>query len=216
MFQPQNDPVHVHLTIAGGKREELARLIEAHPDLFLEARFVSDAPPYPDKSIFINYRRDDSEDVSGRIYDRLVEEFGRGSVFKDVDDIPAGVDFRRVLEREVGSTDIMLVLIGVDWDNRANKGRLNDLNDYVRFEIETALKRGIPVIPVLVRRRTALPSKNDLPKPLQDLVFRNGLPVRTDPDFHKDMNRLISEIRAVFDAPPAPLIEQPQEGVPTS
>lgn len=206
----------VQLTIASGQREQLARIIQQNPDVFLQAQIINVAPPYPERSIFINYRRDDSEDVCGRIYDRLVAEFGRGSVFKDVNDIPAGVDFRQVLEREVGSTDILLSLIGPDWDNRANKARLNDTNDFVRFEIETALKRGIPVIPVLVRRRSALPNKNDLPKPLQDLVFRNGRQVRADPDFHKDVDWLVSEIRAVFDAPPAPSspADAPQAGVP--
>jgi hypothetical protein len=216
MLPLQNDPIQVQLTVNAGQREKLTRLIQQNPDVFAQVRITTSAPPYPDKSIFINYRRDDSEDVCGRIYDRLIQEFGRGSVFKDVDDIPAGVDFRQVLEREVGSTDLMLVLIGPDWDNRVNRGRLNDPNDFVRFEIETALRRGIPVIPVLVRRRTALPPKNDLPAPLQDLVFRNARPVRADPDFHKDMDWIVGEIRAVFDLPPAAPAEVIAEGVPTN
>jgi hypothetical protein len=45
-------------------------------------------------SIFISYRRDDSVDITGRIYDRLVQHFSRDTVFKDVDSIPLGIDFR--------------------------------------------------------------------------------------------------------------------------
>jgi hypothetical protein len=35
--------------------------------------------------IFISYRRSDSPDATGRIYDGLVSEFGKAQVFKDVD-----------------------------------------------------------------------------------------------------------------------------------
>jgi hypothetical protein len=35
-----------------------------------------------------------SADVTGRIYDRLIARFGRDNVFKEVDSILAGVDFR--------------------------------------------------------------------------------------------------------------------------
>ncbi|MBZ0299281.1 MAG: toll/interleukin-1 receptor domain-containing protein, partial [Anaerolineae bacterium] len=143
----------------------------------------------------------------GRIYDRLAEEFGNGSVFKDVEDILPGVDFRRVLEHEVSCTDVMLAVIGAEWVNRENKRRLNDPNDFVRFEIETALKRNIPVIPVLVGRRARLPQARFLPPSLRDLVFRNAVPVRPDPDFHHDMDRLIDGIIALFEMTPETLID---------
>lgn len=47
--------------------------------------------------ILISYRREDSAHVTGRIYDRLVQQFGRTAVFKDVDSIPLGIDFRTYL-----------------------------------------------------------------------------------------------------------------------
>jgi hypothetical protein len=52
-------------------------------------------------NIFISYRRSDSADITGRIYDRLVEEFGRDAIFKDVDSIPLGMDFKVYLDRMV-------------------------------------------------------------------------------------------------------------------
>ncbi len=53
--------------------------------------------------IFISYRRADSITMTGRIHDRLVARYGEKNVFKDVDDIPLGVDFRTVLEDEVNA-----------------------------------------------------------------------------------------------------------------
>ena len=42
------------------------------------------------RRIFMSYRQSDTADQAGRIYDRLVREFPRAGVFKDVDSVPAG------------------------------------------------------------------------------------------------------------------------------
>jgi len=39
-----------------------------------------------------------------------------------------------------------------------------------------------------------MPAEADLPEDLRDLVFRNFLQIRSDPDFHNDMSRLIREL----------------------
>lgn len=210
MFQP--DDIHIRLSVSTEKRAELIEVIRKHPDLFKEIDLnIPTQPPYPQKNIFINYRRSDSEDVVGRIYDRLVGEFGRGTVFKDVEDIPPGVDFRQVLEREVLASDVMLVVVGKNWANRQNKGRLHQEDDYVRFEIQMALEHNIPVIPVLVQRRVTLPRERDLPKSIKALVYRNASQVRPDPDFHQDMNRLIRGMRRMFDGSLAEESSTPSE-----
>lgn len=116
--------------------------------------------------ILISYRREDSADVTGRIYDRLIQQFDRESVFKDVDSIPFGVDFRRYLDEQVARCQVFLAVIGRDWmKTRGGKGksRLEDPRDFVRIEIESALKRGIPVIPVLVRG-ASIPAAGRLPQ----------------------------------------------------
>ena len=43
--------------------------------------------------IFINYRRDESGHVAGRLYESLAPKFGRNKLFMDVDNIPVGKDF---------------------------------------------------------------------------------------------------------------------------
>jgi len=149
--------------------------------------------------IFISYRRNDSIDITGRIYDYLVQEFGVDNVFKDVDSIPLGVDFRKHLNQVLSTCKVSLVVIGNNWLNTegAEKGsRLTNPSDFVRLEIETALERDIPVIPLFVQGST-MPLEKDLPDTLKSLVFRNGISIRPDPDFRNDIYRLIRAINKV-------------------
>lgn len=151
--------------------------------------------------VFVSYRREDSPDVCGRIYDRLVQKFGKAAVFKDVDSIPFGVDFREHLDDKVSQCSVLLAVIGDRWlevKNEEGKCRLFDARDYVRIEIESALKRNIPVIPLLVRG-ARLPDVGAIPESISSLVYRNGLPVRPDPDFHNDMDRLLESLCNTLD-----------------
>ena len=150
----------------------------------------------PDQ-IFISYRRDDAAYVTGHINDRLRREFGDESIFTDVDRIALGVDFRTTLDRMVSKCQILLAVIGDDWltvRNQEGEFRLQDPADFVRIEIESALQRDIPVIPLLVEG-TQMPSEEDLPESLKDLAFRNGTQIRPEPDFHTDIERLINSLK---------------------
>jgi len=154
------------------------------------------APKAFSTRIFVSYRRSDSADIAGRIYDRLIVRFGKDPVFKDVDSIPLGFDFKEYLDKKVGECDVLLAIIGDRWldaSDSKGKNRLEDPTDFVRIEIESALQRGIPVIPLLVRG-AEMPSEETLPSSLRKLVYRNGIPIRSDPDFHRDMDRLISAL----------------------
>ncbi|MEL7448264.1 MAG: toll/interleukin-1 receptor domain-containing protein [Pseudomonadota bacterium] len=149
-------------------------------------------------TVFISYRRADSADVTGRLYDRLATEFGRERVHKDVDSIPLGFDFVEQINKFIGECDVVLAVIGRDWltmtdDN--NRRRLDDETDPVRLEIVAALKRRIPVVPILVGGST-IPPPESLPDDIRKLAFRNGTNVRPDPDFHKDVDRLIAGLRS--------------------
>ncbi|MBD1874527.1 SUMF1/EgtB/PvdO family nonheme iron enzyme [Nodosilinea sp. FACHB-131] len=152
------------------------------------------------KSIFISYRRITSIDITGRIYDRLVAHFGENSVFKDVDSIPFGVDFRHHLEQEVSHCPVLLAIIDPQWlkvTDDHGKPKLANPSDWVRVEIEAALRRDRLVIPVLVNGAT-LPEDAALPEGLRGLVHRQSAVVRCDPDFHRDLDRLIHRIEGVF------------------
>ena len=110
-----------------------------------------------------------------------------------MDSIPLGVDFREHLGRVVGECDVPLAVVGDEWlaVDSAGRRRIDDTKDFVRIEIEAALEKKIPVIPVLVRG-ASVPTENDLPASLVPLSYRNGIAVRPDPDFHRDMDRLIA------------------------
>lgn len=145
-------------------------------------------------NIFISYRRADSSAYVGRIYDRLVEAFGKKHVFKDVDNIPVGVDFRQVLSREVNKCDIVLVVIGRYWISVTDdfgRRRIDNPDDFVRIEVASALARpNCLVVPVLLQG-APMPPPNYLPPDLQLLPYKNAAIVRDDPDFHHDLSRLL-------------------------
>jgi hypothetical protein len=146
--------------------------------------------------VFICYRRSDSEDVVGRIYDYLVHKFGKNLVFKDVDSIPLAVSFPAYLASVLSASAVVLVVIGRNWLNCRNDvgtRRIDDPHDYVRIEILTALDRGIPTVPLLVSN-ARMPSSNELPSVLSGLLEQNGQAVKPDPDFHSDMTRLVRRL----------------------
>ena len=151
----------------------------------------------PDQ-IFISYRRNDAAYVTGHINDRLRKEFGDEAVFTDVDNLALGVDFRTVLDQTVAKCHILLAVIGDNWikvKNEDGKLRLHDPADFVRIEIESALQRNIPVIPLLVAG-TKMPTEDELPDSLRNLAFRNGTQIRPAPHFHTDMDRLIKNLNS--------------------
>ena len=89
----------------------------------------------------------------------------------------------------------LLAVIGPDWlDARDAQGhrRLDDPRDFVRVEVETALRRGVRVVPVLVKG-AAMPNEADLPAPLAGLAHRHALPLRSE-SFHFDVDRLLAAV----------------------
>jgi uncharacterized membrane protein YhaH (DUF805 family) len=129
--------------------------------------------------IFISYRRGDDQSAAGRLYDRLLQHFDREQLFMDVDAIEPGVDFVKSLDEQVAACIAFIAVIGPRWlTARGNDGspRLDSPKDYVRLEIESALKRDIRVIPVLVDGAT-MPQSSDLPSSLQALARRNAVEI---------------------------------------
>ena len=161
--------------------------------------------------LFISYRRDDSAGYAGRLYDQLKTEFGHDHLMIDVDSIPLGANFVKVLGEEVVKCDVLLAIIGPGWlDARDEDGkrRLEDPNDSVRIEIATALKRDVPLIPILIEG-TRIPKADQLPDDLKELSVRNALNVRHG-SFLDDMERLIRGLRRVK-LPQSPEPTAPQQ-----
>ena len=148
--------------------------------------------------IAISYRREDSTPIAGRLYDRLQGEFGKNSVFMDFDSIPYGVDFREHIRRTLEQVSALVVVIGPHWgESRAGVRRIDDSADFVRFEVKSALERGIAVIPVLVDNAT-MPKSEQLPPDIEGLAFRNALVLDAGVDFHHHTGRLISALHGLI------------------
>jgi len=144
--------------------------------------------------ITISYRRDDSDVITGRIFDRLSAHYGRETVFRDIDSIPLGVDFRKHVNSVIDDTDIMIAVVGPKWIGpRPGQSRLDNAADPVRVEIDAALHKGVPLIPVLVLR-AQMPRADQLPPSLEDFAYRNAATIDAGQDFDTHMARLIRAI----------------------
>ncbi len=94
--------------------------------------------------VFISYQREDSAALA-----RLISILGRANA----------------LTKRVEEAAAIVVLIGENWLTNL----LDDPNDHVGIEIETAFDRKIPVIPVLVDG-ASMPPAGDLPESLKPLA----------------------------------------------
>jgi hypothetical protein len=149
--------------------------------------------------IFICYRRQDTRHLAGRIYDSLIANFGDDDIFMDVDAIEPGVDFANEITKAVASCHVLLAVIGHNWlkiTDPAGRRRLDNPDDFVRLEIETALQRDIRVIPVLADD-AALPRADELPDTLVGLVRRQAVRIRHD-RYHDEVSQLMSAIGKVL------------------
>jgi formylglycine-generating enzyme required for sulfatase activity len=153
--------------------------------------------------IFISYRRaeDNKSYIVGTIHEKIAQVFGKENVFRDTYDISGGSSWREVLDRQVNTCQVMLVVIGPDWANLAypnGEKRLFDPKDVTRWEVETGLRRSreenTTVIPLLVTG-AQLPRAEDLPESLHPLLEKNLIKLRNYPDFDTDIQTLIHDIR---------------------
>ena len=146
-------------------------------------------------SIFISYRRDDDPGYARLLYERLQTWFPGEPVFMDVEEIPLGASWRKILTDRISTCEVLIVLIGRAWlSATASDGtrRLDDAEDFVRWEIAEALRLGKRVIPVLLSP-ALLPAAKDLP---QDIAALADLQYQTlaHSTFEQDIQTLVERI----------------------
>ncbi len=148
--------------------------------------------------IVISYRRQDTPGGAGRLRESLATHFGRENVFLDIDTIPPGVDWVEAIDKTVSGADVLLPLIGLHWlDAKDERGRrrLDDPNDVLRFEIESALKAGLRIIPVQLHGAT-MPSADDLPESLAAITRRQSIRIDDD-DWPYDIQKLVRALETI-------------------
>ena len=122
------------------------------------------------RQIFISYRRDDEPGMATALYFQLEQKFTGERIFMDVEgDIRPGKDFVRIINQQVAECDVMLVMVGRGWLSAASdegERRLDNPEDFIRLEIESAIQLDKLVIPVLINK-TDMPRASELPTTLK-------------------------------------------------
>lgn len=146
--------------------------------------------------VFISYRRDDAAGYAGRLESSLERRLGRGSAFRDIEDIPPGDDFVTVIRRQLAQAHAVVVLIGPRWaGERPDAGgvrRIDDAADFVRIEVQEALDSGARVVPVLLPG-AQMPAESALPDALKPLARRNAMTIG-DTHWDADVDRLVAAL----------------------
>jgi hypothetical protein len=141
-------------------------------------------------NITISYRREDSGVIAGRIFDRLAAHYGEASVFRDIDNVPPGIDYRKYIDGALDRADILLAIVGPQWSGKTTDGRtrITEPTDLVRLEVETAL------------RNATMPGVNELPDALKDFTYRNAVKVDAFEDFDDHVKRLIRSLDRLLES----------------
>jgi hypothetical protein len=146
-------------------------------------------------SIFLSYRRVDTSGHTGRLSDALDAKFGRDSVFHDIQSIEAGNRFDEVIDAALAKCRVFIPLIGDDWlgiTGADGRRRLDDPGDLVRREVAAALRRGVPVIPVLLEG-ASMPAAASLPEEMRPLTRHQAVEI-SDTRWDFDVQRLVAAI----------------------
>ena len=170
-----------------------------------DERRQGDTPPkvrrHKGGGIFISYRREDASGFAGRLHEDLARHFGPKVVFRDVDSISSGADFPELIDTSLETCGAFVVVIGREWlvDNQG-RHRLDNPKDWVRIELEAALRREeLLIVPVLVEN-ARVPSADELPASLAPLVARNALEV-SDSRWDYDVRRLTTCLEGAVGRP---------------
>jgi len=150
-------------------------------------------------SVFISYRRDDTQFAADHIGDRLKMYFGSDSIYLDVDKNRGGTNFVNTLTSAVQNCSVLVVVIDPRWvgGTDGTPRRLDDPDDWVRFELETAIERGIPIVPILIRG-AIVPRKEELPVSLRPIVDFQAQTVGAGRAFDRDMELLQQDIEELL------------------
>jgi hypothetical protein len=157
----------------------------------------------PTGSIFISCRRGDAPFAAHALHGQLARRFAEHRIFMDVQGgVYAGAEFADVIREQVARCEVLVALIGPDWDQITDdqgRRRLDIPDDLVRIEIASALSAHKRVVPVLVGG-AIMPAEDSLPDDLKALARRNAFKL-THENFATECAYLVRQIEmALLDA----------------
>jgi len=142
---------------------------------------------------FISYRRDDTKEIAQALYLQLKQDFGSGQLFMDINSIRAGEAWPDRVRERLDEATVVLALMGPGWLIAADKygrRRIDDPTDWVRNELLLALRKRIPIVPVVMNHTENLPNPDGLPPELKELPLAQAKILRLDSDWTADVAAL--------------------------
>jgi formylglycine-generating enzyme required for sulfatase activity len=149
--------------------------------------------------IFINYRCALNLKDAQLLEKILQRRFGAARVFLDTSRLEGGKHWLHTLEAQVDASAAMVALIGKGWAEAADEAgarRLDNPDDFVRFEIARAFSRKIPVLPVLIDG-AAMPDVAQLPRNLLPLLFPQAMLIRAE-SANDDGEKIAARLKALI------------------
>jgi SIR2-like protein/TIR domain-containing protein len=172
--------------------------------------------PVPPK-VFINYRHSDSGGWAMALHQLLAARFGAENVFLDVATLQPGRKWLDDIRSHGEACGAFIALIGRSWESIVGeRGLPGSEEDYVRSEIELALRRGagVDVIPTLVDEAD-VPREDRVPPTLRPLLRRHVHHLRPA-RWAADVEELVARLESIEPAaePQAPPVVAPPRTPP--
>lgn len=129
--------------------------------------------------VFINYRTADARFGAAAAFELLARRFGRSRVFLDNQSMRPGAIYPEQIRSALSSMRVLLVLIGPDWMTGpdAESPPIHHESDWVRREIRVAIRREVPIVPVLLDG-AVLPDPRQLPADVRPMLLHQTAQVR--------------------------------------
>lgn len=144
---------------------------------------------------FINYRIKDSQQFTTALYRDLKRVFGEGSVFLDQKELEPGEPYPANLKSELHGASVLLAVVGPQWltvQGPDGIRRLDEPGDWVRLELELALEKKIPILPIVVDS-TPMPKAAAFSTIPKLVPFAEILPLRLDArDWEAHFGKLVA------------------------
>lgn len=151
----------------------------------------------PVNSVFISYRRKTAGSVAANLRFILESKLGEHVPFRDIESILPGDEFRKTITEAIEGCRVFLLLIDPTWHTDRGRQRLEEVDDFLRFELETALARrpSLRIIPVLINGASAL-TPDELPAHLAGLIQLHAVQLGEGEHFKSSVERIIERIQA--------------------